>query len=62
MGIAVETAERIGVSEFRFEDDGGVRGFNESALAGDAELGGEIGMYVCYGLKWCDFGHNKIFL
>jgi hypothetical protein len=61
MGIAVKSAQGIGIAEFGLENDGGVRGFDEPALTGNAELRGEVGMDVGYGLKRCDFCHNKKF-
>ena len=59
MGIAVETAQGIGVAVFGFKHDGGVCRFDEPTLAGDSEFCGEIGMDMGDGVKRCGFCHNN---
>jgi hypothetical protein len=59
MGITVKSAQGIGIAELGLENDGGVCGFDQPALSGNAEFCGEVGMNVSYGVERRCLCHDK---
>ena len=51
MGKAINAPQRIGVPEFRLENNGGFQGIHQAALPGNAEFGGKIAFHPGDGLN-----------